>query len=91
MLKVLQMIQILGRDPRISEILRLQQLINDLSPDKRLGVLFRQKWGRLNVQISFPSEFGIEHIHTFNLNTGYWYIQGIADGLLNLYRNGNLN
>jgi hypothetical protein len=91
MLKVFQTIQDFSRDPRISEILRLQQIINDLSPDRRLGILFRRKWGRTKVQISFPSELGIEHVHIFNLDTAYWYIQGIADGLVGLSRNSNLN
>jgi hypothetical protein len=86
-----QTIRNFGRDPRIGEIIELQQRINSLLPNTRLGVLFRRKWGKLKVTIAFPSDFGIEHQIEFDLDTAYWYIQGVSDGMLNLSREKDLN
>jgi hypothetical protein len=91
MLKVFQTIRNFGHDPRIGEIIELQQRINNLTPDTRLGVLFRRRWGRLKVVVSFPSDFGIEHQIEFDLETAYWYIRGVADGILNLSWEKDLN
>jgi hypothetical protein len=78
------------RNPRIDEILRLQELINRFSPEIRLGVLFRRKWGRIKVMISFQSDTGVDTVIEYDLNTAYWYVQGIADGMCNLSRHLNL-
>lgn len=90
MLRFFQNILYLGRNPRIDEILRLQTLINDLCPENRLGLIFRQKWGRTKVLISFPSEMGFDCTIEYELESAYWFIQGIAEGMLNFVRSKNL-
>lgn len=90
MLKVFQDIRESWRNPRIDEILRLQTLINDLVPENRLGVIFRRKWGRTYVMLSFPFEMGLDRTMEYDLDTAYWYVQGIADGVLNVVRSKNL-
>jgi hypothetical protein len=78
------------RNPRIDEILRLQTLINDFVPENRLGVIFRKRWGRTYVLLSFSSEMGFERTMEYDLDTAYWYVSGIADGILNVARSKNL-
>ena len=78
------------RDPRLDEIVRLQRKINDFVPETRLGVLFKRRGGRGKVVISYQSEYGVEHLIEFDLDTAYWYVQGIAAGMCNLYRSKSL-
>jgi hypothetical protein len=91
MIKIIYEMLTFHRDPRIEEIVRLQRKINDLVPETRLGVLFRRRWGRGKVVISYQSEYGVEHLIEFDLNTAYWYVQGIAGGMCNLSRRKSLN
>jgi hypothetical protein len=90
MLKVFQNIQEFWRNPRIDEIWRLQILINDFVPENRLGLIFREKWGCTYVLLSFHSEMGFERTMEYDLDTAYWYVLGIAEGILNVARSKNL-
>jgi hypothetical protein len=95
MLKVIKGIRFMGHNPRIDEILRLQRLINDLASEPRLGVLFRRRWGRrwgrMKATISYRSDTGVDFMIEYNLNTAYWYVQGIADGMCSAFHIKDLN
>ena len=80
----IQRIKDYWRNSRIDEILRLQALINDITPESKLGVMFQRKWGRTTVKISFRVEEGYESLLEYELDTAYWYVQGIADGMCNI-------
>jgi hypothetical protein len=90
MLKIFRDILYFGRNPRIDEILRLQILINDFVPENRLGLIFRKKWGCTYLLLSFHSEMGFERTMEYDLDTAYWYVLGIAEGILNVARSKNL-
>jgi hypothetical protein len=67
-------------NPKLDEIFRYQQAINDLSEHK-LGLLINKRWGQIRVQISYTLESQREHFFELDLNQAYWYVCDMADGL----------
>lgn len=67
-------------NPKVDEIFRYQQAINDMS-DYKLGLLIKKRWGRTKVQISYTLDTGNENFFELGLTSAYWYICGMADGL----------
>jgi len=67
-------------NPKLDEIFRYQQAMNDLS-DQKLGLMVKRRWGRIKVQISYTLETNNECFFDLDLNSAYWYICGMADAL----------
>jgi hypothetical protein len=65
---------------RVTGIRWYQKQINDLDESNHLGIMFRRKWGRMRVMIAYKSNF-VENVFEYDLNSAYWYITGVADGI----------